>query len=587
MMRNHWRFQSIQSNITMAFVLLITITAFTLSMISYYLSEEAVQANARQNATDMMKQVTATIRTYVTGMENISDVTANNRDIQEYLSKKTYSSLTEEKQYEEKISEFFQSILFSRSDIASVNIFGYNGQAVFGRKDAELNPYVDLAEQSWYAQAQQTGGKNVLSSSHVQPIFQNNHRWVVSLSRELQRKDGGQPLGVLLVDLNFSVLNDMLSDINLGKRGYIFIVDESGNLVYHPQQQLIYSNLKAEMMDRVTAIRSGTFLTDEGDQSRMYTVQDSGFGWKIVGVSYVDELVSNKTEMRLSFLALSSLCIIVAILLSLLISTRLSQPIKQLQEHMKEVEKGNFDIQVPVGFTKEIGRLARAFNLMVGKIKELMAQTVRDQEMKRKSELIALQAQINPHFLYNTLDSIIWMAESKRSEEVVVMTAALAKLFRSSISRGEELIPIETEMEHITNYVTIQKMRYQTKFNYGIQMDPSLFQYKTIKIVLQPLVENAIYHGIKHKRGPGFIDISLEEEEQAIVMKVSDNGVGMTEDQVAKLLVYDPGRPEGRGVGIQNVHERLQLYFGQAYGLTIRSLPGRGTSVWIRIPKVH
>jgi two-component system sensor histidine kinase YesM len=589
-MMKPWRFQSIHSNITLAFVLLILLTALTLSFISYHLSEEAVQENARTYTNEIMKQVNENIQTYVNGMVNISNLAENNRDLQAYLSKQTYASLTEEKGYEEKISEFFESILLSRSDIASVSVFGYNGQHIFGRKDAELNPHNDVVKMSWYTDAQAANGAHVLSPSHVQPIFKNEYRWVVSLSKELQSKDDNghqRGLGVLLVDLNFSVMNDMFSGIDLGKRGYLFIVDEAGNIVYHPQQQLLYSNLKSERLEEVMAVRNGTFTTDEGKQSRMYSVQDSGFGWKIVGVSYVAELVGNKTEMRLSFLAMSAFCIVLALLLSIMISNRLAKPIKDLEGYMKEVERGNFDIQVPMGFTKEIGRLARAFNIMVGKIKELMSQTVRDQELKRKSELIALQAQINPHFLYNTLDSIIWMAESKRSEEVVIMTSALAKLFRSSISRGEELYTIGTETEHIENYLTIQKMRYQDKFTYQIRIDPLLYNYKTIKIVLQPIVENAIYHGIKNKRGPGSIEISSHEEEHSILLTVSDNGIGMAKEQLDQILSYNPLHPEGRGVGIRNVHERLQLYFGVQYGLTFDSAFGQGTTVTVRVPKVN
>ncbi|UUZ97402.1 sensor histidine kinase [Paenibacillus sp. P25] len=220
--------------------------------------------------------------------------------------------------------------------------------------------------------------------------------------------------------------------------------------------------------------------------------------------------------------------------MSVFLSRRLSRPILQLQERMKEVEKGNFDIQVPVGNTREIGRLARTFNLMVGRIKELMAQVVEEQEFKRKTELSALQAQINPHFLYNTLDSIIWMAESKKSEEVVLMTSALSKLFRASISKGEELVPIRNEMEHIFNYLTIQKIRYRDKLEFHIDTDPDILHFQTLKIVLQPIVENAIYHGIKNKYGVGVIRITGEKRDGEIRLQVIDNGVGMEPEQAKR-----------------------------------------------------
>jgi len=241
---------------------------------------------------------------------------------------------------------------------------------------------------------------------------------------------------------------------------------------------------------------------------------------------------------------------------------------------------------VPVSGTFETSKLAHAFNIMVGKIRELMWQIVQDQEQKRKSELNALQAQINPHFLYNTLDSIIWMAECNRNREVVQMTSALAKLFRASISKGEELVPVGTEIIHIENYLKIQKMRYKDKLDYHIDVDDAVKHYQTIKVILQPIVENAIYHGIKKKKGPGLITITAREEGTDLILQVSDNGIGMDKETLRMLLEPAPAGREGRGVGVRNVHERLQLYFGKSYGLSFESRPGEGTTAFLRFPKI-
>lgn len=580
-----WRIRSIQGNISFAFVILILLTIFVMSSVSYYVSEEAVQRNAEAYTTELIKQVNQNIRSYINGMAYISDLVATNRTIREYLSKSSFSSLEEEKRYKENIYEFLRSMSISRKDIVSVSIFGNNGQFVAGNRVLELNPYVELSRLSWYTKAKEQKGKNVISSSHVQPVFKDRFQWVVSLSRELQNDMKNEDLGVFLVDLNYSVINDMFKNIKLGQRGYMFIVDDAGNVVYHPQQQLVYSNLKHEMIEKVIHIGDGSFMTDEGADSRIYTVQDSGFGWKTVGVSYVNELVGNKTNVRLSFIMLGAVSVVIAIVISVYLSNRLIKPIKQLQHYMKEVEKGNFDIHVPIPFTIEVGRLARAFNIMVSKIKELMNQVVRDEELKRRSELKALQAQINPHFLYNTLDSIIWMAESKKSEEVVIMTSSLAKLLRASISKGEELVTIQTEIDHITNYLMIQKMRYKHKLDYTIEVSDSILGYRMVKVILQPLVENAIYHGIKKKRGSGCIRITSEETEQDIILLVEDNGIGMDADQVRSLFEQDRTYEAGRGVGIQNVHQRLMLHYGNDYGLRYSSVPGEGTIVMVRIPK--
>ncbi|HUC92053.1 MAG TPA: sensor histidine kinase [Paenibacillus sp.] len=578
---NVFRFKSIQSNIAAAFAVLILITAVFMAVISYQLSAAAVQDTAENFTGELIGQVNANIQSYVTNMENISLLVLNHRPVREYLSAG--------KGDEGGISDFFRTIMISRKDIASISAFGYEGgRFLSDARGKALNPYVNLEEQDWYRDARAAGGRTVVSPSHVQPIFNDEYRWVVSLSREVRSADNSRGLGVLLVDLNFSVINDIVSRIELGKRGYVFIVDNEGNIVYHPQQQLIYSRLKTEAIDRVLSVRSGTFISDDGGESKMYTVQDSEFGWKIVGVSYTDELNGNRREMQLSFAALLVFSLFAALILSVLLSRNLSKPIHQLQEHMKEVEKGNFDIQVPVDPSKEIGRLARTFNLMVSRIRELMGQVVKEQEIKRRSELNALQSQINPHFLYNTLDSIIWMAEEKKSEEVVLMTSALARLFRASISKGKELVPIRTEIEHITNYLTIQKMRYRDKLDFQIEADPAILPYLTLKVTLQPLVENAIYHGIKNKYGTGTIRITGEKIGGRILLRVHDNGVGMDAETVARLLAPGGfGYREGKGVGVTNVHERIRLYFGHEFGLSVESKPDAGTTVTVAIAALH
>lgn len=586
-MKSSQRIKSIQSRIASSFVMLVLFTALLLIFISYRLSESAVRETAESYTSELINQVNANIQTYITGMKDISLATMNNPNVREYLASSEELQPAELAQLKAKISEYFHSIRVSRKDIASINIFGEGGTFISDRTNAELNPYIEVSEQPWYRQAQENKGQTVISSSHVQPVIKGEYRWVVSLSRELSGITPTQGLGILLIDLNFKVINDMLSKLDLGNRGYVFVIDSQGRIVYHPQQQLLYSNLKTERLEQVLQDKQGGFVVKEDGASRIYSIKDTDFGWKIVGVFYENELVDNKKQMQLSFAVAGLLCLGLGVLFSVVISRNLTRPIKKLQEKMMEVEKGNFDIRVPVGHSREISGLARSFNVMVSKVKELMRQIMVEQEFKRKSELNALQAQINPHFLYNTLDSIIWMAESKKHDEVILMTSALARLFRASLSKGKELIPIATEMEHITNYLKIQQMRYQDKIRYTLDMDPELYSYLTLKVLLQPLVENAIYHGIKNKEGPGTITITGAHEDHMIVFQVMDDGIGMDEAKVETLLTSSGGNQSRNSVGIANVHQRIQLYFGADYGLSYTSEPGAGTCVKLLIPAIH
>jgi two-component system, sensor histidine kinase YesM len=446
-----------------------------------------------------------------------------------------------------------------------------------------------LVAQEWYQQALNQTGVAV-SSSHVQHLFQDEYRWVVSISRKLSdtfSEMEADRQGVLLVDLNYSVINNLCKQIELGKRGYVFIVDPSGSLVYHPQQQLIYSQLKFEQLETVLGIKSGSVTVNTGNEQKLYTVNTTSFGWKIVGVTYPDDLVANKQQMQGTAALWGAVSLIFAMAISVLLSYALTKPLKNLEINMKKAERGEFDIRVEIESTNEIGKLARTFNLMIMKIKELMSQIVVEQEMKRVSELKALQAQIKPHFLYNTLDSIIWMAETGKMEEVVEMTSSLSKLLRSTIGEGEELIPIARELEHIRHYLTIQNMRYRNKFTYSIEVHEDILECSILKLVLQPLVENAIYHGIKHNPEQGHILIRCKIEQNDITIQVIDNGVGMNPEQMSKLLLQKADYRIGSGVGVANVNHRIQLYFGDHYGLSFASEMEEGTTVTLRIPALY
>lgn len=574
-----FHFKSIQLTMAVAFSCLILFTTLFISFTTYRLSTNAAEKSSREHTSQLIEQVNTNIETYVNYMENISQMVLFNYDIREYLAKGTQDN----ENLEQRISNQLSSVLNTRKDISSILIFDNDGN-IIPTKQIKLNKFVDPTQQSWYKKAIEANGKVVISSSHVQNVIQDEYKWVVSLSRELSSEDAKQ-LGVLLVDLNYSVINDLCNKIKLGKKGYIFILDQDGNIVYHPQQQLIYSSLKTEMIDQVMSSNTNNFTTSEGKNSRMYTInQSKNTGWKIVGVTYVDELVPNKREIQTYIFMWGIGLTLIAVILSIILSLRISRPIKRLETSMKEIEKGNFDIQVNIESSNEIGQLSKRFNRMTTVIKELMFQNITEQELKRKSELKALQAQINPHFLYNTLDSIIWMAEGKKSEEVVEMVAALARLFRISISKGQEMISIANEIEHIKSYLTIQKMRYKDQLDFEIDVDKQILGNKVFKIILQPLVENSIYHGIKNNEGVGIVRITGRIIDGRILLQVIDNGIGMSKESIRHMFEKTEKSVNGSGIGVSNVNQRIRLYFGDPYGITFESELGQGTTANIWLP---
>ena len=286
-------------------------------------------------------------------------------------------------------------------------------------------------------------------------------------------------------------------------------------------------------------------------------------------------------------LVLAALCFLLCIVIASIISRRMCRPLEEIIGNMKSLEGEQFSTRAEVRGNDEISLLARQFNRMAQKIQSLIEEVYLVNIRKKELELRALQAQVNPHFLYNTLDSVVWMTENGRTQEATVMLTALARLFRISLSRGSNIIPIADELEHARHYLTIQKMRYKNKFSAVIAAEDGVEGLYTIKLIVQPILENAIYHGMAYADGDGEITVRARRDGGDVVIEVADNGPGMPEEMVERLLDQSyaaaPGT-KGSGIGLRNVHQRIRLTFGEEYGLAIHSEPDAGTTVCIRLP---
>lgn len=428
--------------------------------------------------------------------------------------------------------------------------------------------------------ARATGG-SFMTAPHVETIFEGYYPWVVTMTAPLE---GGGEAAWVSLDLSFSGISSYIKNVSIGQRGYCFLMDDAGNIIYHPQQQLLYAGLKSEDTEALAALEDGAYA----DDTVIYSVASVGeSGWRAVGVSYVDELVNrNVNDMIRLSLWLAVVVLAVAVLTSWLLSRLIGKPLRGLASAMESFESDadHFTYR-PVGGTREVQELSDSFEHMVLRIQELMT-TVREEEVNlRKTELKALQAQINPHFLYNTLDSIAWMCEQGRNADAVKMVHALARLFRISISRGHELIPIAKELEHAESYLQIQMYRDKNQFTYTFDVDPDCLGYYCNKITLQPIIENSINHGLDLMVDEGRIDVRVRFDGDDIVFSVQDNGVGMSPEQLEAIMQHGP--TDRTGIGIKNVNDRLKIYFGRSYGLSITSEPDVGTCVEIRMPRIR
>ena len=358
-----------------------------------------------------------------------------------------------------------------------------------------------------------------VSAPHVMSIFEGYYPWVVTVVAPVQTSLGERWLAV---DISCSNISSYISGVGIGQRGYCFLEDTAGNIVYHPQQQLLYSDLKHENTELIASMDDGVSLSG----NLIYSVQTlENSTWRVVGVSSFEELISDGQHEALRMVGISAIVILAAsVVLSILLSRTLSLPIHDLILAMRSFEKSadNFTYE-PVTGVREVQNLSASFGHMVRKIQQLMV-TVRSEEVNlRKTELKALQAQINPHFLYNTLDSISWMCERGKNAEAVEMVGALAKLFRISISKGHELIPIRSEVQHAQSYLQIQSVRYRNQFAYRFEVDEDCLDFLCNKITLQPIIENAIYHGINGLVDEGEITIRVTSEGEDILFISREN----------------------------------------------------------------
>ena len=578
------KFKSIQSTMLVSFSALMVLAMLVFMVIAMRYTSGTIYENSINYMSQIIQQVNYDIDTYIEYMENISSVIAKSSDVPRYLFDQNQTEAEREAE-KERILTQFQTIMESRDDIYNVAAVAKNGRYIINQGDDELTGYVDIESLDWYQAAMESKSGIAVSSSHVQNAIQSSYKWVITLSRALVNNQTGEREGLFFVDLNYSAISDLCNNNSIEEKGYIFVLDAEGNIVYHPKQQLMYGGLKTENIDAIMECREDSLIIDEGGDSKLYTMSKSKrTGWTVVGAAYTSELLKNNEQAQMWYLLVASSLLLAVIGISSIISREITKPIRSLRDSMRKVQNGQFDTHVEVITENEIGSLGRSFNLMTSEIQALMEQNVYEQKQKRKSELKALQAQINPHFLYNTLDSIIWMSEAGENDEVVEMTSALARLLRQSISNDKEEVELEKEIEYVKNYLTIQKMRYKDKLEFFIYVDPRVAHVPIIKLVLQPLVENAIYHGIKYKETKGNLKIYARPVDGRVEIVVADDGIGMDEDVMEHI--FDEHRKEQKrnGVGGPNVQKRLKLQYGSEYGIRYESVKGAGTKAVITIP---
>ena len=461
------------------------------------------------------------------------------------------------------------------------------GNPVLGLPSAESKKTCRLTSMDWFNQARTAGlGETVFSRPHVQNLYPGEYPWVVSITRKVRYWQDDLPhTGILMADMRLEPLEDICRSVTLGDNGYLYILDDSGNIIYHPEQKL----MSLELISEENILSEDT---QSEDQSMVLAQTIEGTNWKLTASVTSDDVAKYSTAFisRVTWvvIALTAGVLLVALWLSM----RIVQPLTDIQVSMQRIERNLDDnrMSLPEEGFAEYASLAHSYNVMLRRIRGLMQETVDRQEQLRRMEIGALQEQINPHFLYNTLDSIVRVMETGRTPEAIEMVQALAKLFRLSINNGDYFLTVEQEMDYARNYLTIQQVRYKKRFKYELYMDESIKDLPCPKIILQPLIENSLKHGMSDMPGCTLI-VRARQEGYNIVLSVEDDGLGIPPEKLKKLqeMLRDDSnimvKKSRYGIGLRNTNRRIKLLYGSDYGLAIESEVEERTCVTITFPK--
>ena len=533
----------------------------------YWFASNLLMSETISKTHDLLEMSGANIGTYIARVKGESNVFAGSPSLRQYLS-------DDEESLRTGLLSQIDTLLQNDSSIKSIVVVSKDGRILSNEKNLDMSVSSDMMKEDWYIESIHNT-MPVLTGARMQSFSSDKDNWVISVSTEITG-DSGDNLGVLLMDMEYSVIEDHLRSLDLGREGYVFLLNDKGEPVYHKDTSYFSDPDKLAQLLEIQSAGDGY---DKESNLLTCQTQIEKTGWTMVGVVSLDTLKMLERQLFEAVLLTGGLLFIAVLLIGILFTRRLSTPMADLERGMNEIEK-LAKVRVRKNSFYEVELLAGNYNRMIHRIRVLMDEISDKEKTLRHAELNALVSQINPHFLYNTLDTIVWMAEFNDSTRVIALTKSLAAFFRLSLSGGRELITVGDELEHVRQYLYIQKERYGDKLNYTIHAPEEVLDYTVPKIILQPIAENSIYHGIKPLDRPGQITITVQEEGEKLIFTVSDNGAGCRPDAAA---ADNPSRP-GK-VGLKNVDERLKLYYGPGYGVTIHSAPGAGCRVELTVGK--
>lgn len=583
-------FQKLQTKIFLYFILVVLIPLISIGTFSYFTSTDLLEKQVVDHQTQTIGLIENNIKLMLDDVQDISSYIMNNETFQNLLNQPRPDSYN---QAQQTMFAYLSNLKLAKKYISFIIVYGENGFLFrdFNQFYREVIPYEQLKDTPTYiSTAAKEGEANwMFSSDPLFPYLQQYNETMIG-RRITNIYDADQKLGMLFMGISRDAMLDSIKDIRISSSTHLLLIDDNYNLVASNQSSRdveYYREGDLAFKKSLLELEGTSLFQVNGIDYYASTAKVEPYDWNVVSLTPVKEIrVQHQVLLRFTLIASVSLLLVVG-LISMFLSRSITSPIQKLLRSMNNFKRGDFNQKVPVESRDEVGLLTQKYNGMVADLNELIQKVYISQTNQRMIELKTLQAQIEPHFLYNTLDYIFLNSKINGDNDTAEVVRSLSELFRISLNRGNDYYKLENEINQIKAYVRIQHARFPDRFRVEYDIDPAVEPYLTTKLLLQPIVENAIIHAFDHRVGTeGVLRITGAKTEEHIVFTVGDNGRGMTAEQIAGLLVVSP-QGSGGGYGIKNVNERLTMLFGEEYRLRIASKPGEGTEVTVYLPIIE
>lgn len=587
-----------KNKLFIGFILVIAVLVSLLGYFSMTFSEQSIRTQMLDSIQETMNQMGENIEGEIQKVLDISAQVCLNEELCTVLQEEKPGTIEEYYSKDKTMRQILNESYAAYFSVEDVFVCSYNG-SVYGsdKNKLSLTADYDFTRTDWFADMKQSGaGVSILSQYDSSSYISTGEpQKLFSIVKKIYNYRSGKEIGCLIVHMNSDILGNVLQSVNSNEYQQCLIIDNNKKIIYHPDSDYIGTQYREARVSELLTMENG-YMESLSEKGYLVFSTSAVTGWSVISVVDNKYIMDSINRLRLFLILTAVFCVVLSVYFASYISKTISDPVARLQRKMYQVGEGDFDIRASTGASDEIGQLTLSFDKMVERTKQLIENVYQSEIYQKEAELNALQAQINPHFLYNTLQTIDMMAEEEGADEISDACQALSKIFRYSINRGQEFVHVQDEIVHIENYMLIQKLRFGSKLEVRYDIQNECRELYIVKLLIQPMVENAVVHGIENVLDKCYVTIRVYRKEDCLYAEVEDNGTGIAPGQLMELneklarsaeqkMVHEVDYVKNhRSIGLENTNARIKLYFGQEYGITITSEEGTGTKVCIKLP---